>query len=180
MVHRQGCNCSVKIRSNLDCMQSFAFRSQTSHMLLEDGSYLSQRAPLNRRCPCCKCGTLHIIKRLSAAQLVIDAHTLRLVMSTLTATPNPIPLIAATGIDWDSAQVADPLLLGSPTSPSAPAFLSVSPPAPPALPWFLAALGAELLPASLSVPSLGENCYSCPRVDLLIYCDCTVECVDHW
>jgi len=35
-----------------------------------------QRAALNRRCPGCKCGTLHIIMRLLAAQLVINAHTL--------------------------------------------------------------------------------------------------------
>src|SRR5262249_5233977 len=80
--------------------------------------------------------------------------------------PNPLPPSA--GPDWNSARVADWLLLGSPTSPSAPAFLSVSAPAPPALPWFLAALGAELsLPASLPVPSSWENCYSSSRVDLL-------------
>src|SRR5215813_7532143 len=89
--------------------------------------------------------------------------------------PNPLPPSAAP--DWDPAQFADPLLLGSPTSPSPPAFLSVSPPAPPVLPWVLAALGAELAPASLSVPSSWETCYSSSRVDLLILIlrDCTAS-----
>src|SRR5215469_15308206 len=78
------------------------------------------------------------------------------------------------GPDWDSARLADRLLPGSPTSPSPPAFLSVSPPAPPVLPWFLAALGAEHSPA-LWVPSSWENCYSFSRVDLLILRDCTAS-----
>src|ERR1700752_4856460 len=65
--------------------------------------------------------------------------------------------------DWDSARLADPLLLGSPKSTSAPAFLSVSPPAPPVLPWFLAALDAQLSLASLFVPSSWENWYSSSR-----------------
>src|SRR5215472_16274110 len=81
--------------------------------------------------------------------------------------PNRLPPSA--GPDWDSAQLPDPLLLGSPTSPSAPAFLAVSPPAPPVLLWVLAALGAELSLASLSVPSSWETCYSSSRVDLLIH-----------
>ena len=72
-------------------------------------------------------------------------------------------------------QLADPLLLGSPTPPSPPASLSVSPPAPPVLPWLLAALGAELSPPSLSVPSSWETCYSSSRVDLLILRDCTAS-----
>jgi len=35
-----------------------------------------QQATLNRRCPYCKRGTLHIVMRLSIAQLVINAHAL--------------------------------------------------------------------------------------------------------
>jgi hypothetical protein len=35
-----------------------------------------QRAAVNRCCPCCKRGTLHIITRLSPAQLVIEPHAL--------------------------------------------------------------------------------------------------------
>src|SRR5262249_34536177 len=77
--------------------------------------------------------------------------------------------------DWDSAQFADPLLLGSPTSPSAPAFHSVSLTARPVLAWALAALGAELSPALLSVPSSWQTCYSSSRVDLLILRDCTAS-----
>src|SRR5262249_58880711 len=91
--------------------------------------------------------------------------------------PNPLPPSAVP--DWDSAQLADPLLFGSPTSPSAPAFHSVSLTARPVLAWVLARLGAELSPAWLSVPSSWETCYSFSRVDLLILWDCTVECVDH-
>src|SRR5215472_4538453 len=87
--------------------------------------------------------------------------------------PNPLPPSA--GPDWDPAQLGDPLLLGLPTSPSPPAFLAVSPPAPPVLPWVLAALGAELSPASLSVPSSWETCYSSSKVDLLILRDCTAS-----
>jgi putative transposase len=33
-----------------------------------------QRAAIHRCCPCCQCGTLHIIARLSTDQLVIYAH----------------------------------------------------------------------------------------------------------
>src|SRR5215831_2612821 len=87
--------------------------------------------------------------------------------------PNPLPPSA--GPDWSSVQAADPLLLGLPALPSIPAFLSVSPPAPPVLPWVLAALGAELSPASLSVPSSWQTCYSFSRVDLLILRDCTTS-----
>src|SRR6516162_7068713 len=87
--------------------------------------------------------------------------------------PNPLPPSA--GPDWDPAQLADPPLLGAPASPSAPAFLSVSPPARPVLAWLLAALGAELSYASLSVPSSWQTCYSSSRVDLLILRDCTAS-----
>src|SRR5215472_6168661 len=57
--------------------------------------------------------------------------------------PNPLP--PSTDPHWDSARLAD-LLCGSPTSPSAPAFHSVSLTARPVLAWVLAALGAELSP----------------------------------
>src|SRR6516164_11490025 len=87
--------------------------------------------------------------------------------------PNPLPPSA--GPDWDPAQLADPPLLGAPASPSAPAFLSVSPPARLVLAWLLAALGAELSPAWLSVPSSWQTCYSSSRVDLLILRDCTAS-----
>src|ERR1700758_5856607 len=74
-----------------------------------------------------------------------------------------------------SARLADPLLLGSPKLPSVPASLSVSPSARPVLPWVLAALGAELPPDSLSVPSSWQTCYSSSRVDLLVLRDCTAS-----
>src|SRR5246500_1263543 len=74
-----------------------------------------------------------------------------------------------------SARLAGPLLLGSPKLPSAPASLSVSPSARPVLPWVLAALGAELSPDSLSVPSSWQTCYPSSRVDLLILRDCTAS-----
>src|ERR1700746_4100300 len=86
---------------------------------------------------------------------------------------NPLPPSA--GPDWVPAPFPDSLLLGAPTSPSAPAFLAVSPPARPVLPWVLAALGAELSPASLSVPSSWQTCYSSSRVDLLVLRDCTAS-----
>ncbi len=35
-----------------------------------------QRAAVNRCCPCCERGTLHVVMRLSAAQLVIEPHAL--------------------------------------------------------------------------------------------------------
>src|SRR5262249_1823519 len=68
--------------------------------------------------------------------------------------PNPLPPSA--GPDWGLVQVADPLFLGSAVALSAPTFLSVSPIAPPVVPWCLAGLGAEPLPAWLSVPSSSE------------------------
>src|SRR5215467_5264253 len=91
--------------------------------------------------------------------------------------PNPLP--PSTDPHWDSARFADPLLLGSPKSPSPPAFLAVSPPVPPVLPWVLAALGAALSPASLSVPSSSQTCYSSSRVDLLYPSGLHCECFDH-
>jgi hypothetical protein len=82
----------------------------------------------------------------------------------------------------ESFQNADPLLVGSPkSSPSVPAFLLVSPPAPPVLPWALAGLGAELSQsASLSVPSSRETWYSSSRSIFLSFVIAPLECVDHW
>jgi len=48
-----------------------AVASNNSNVLTDQ-----QRAALNRRCPCCKRGTLHIVMRLSTAPLVINAHAL--------------------------------------------------------------------------------------------------------
>ena len=60
---------------------ALALCRQHLHAVVSDPSDLltdQQRAALNRRCPCCKRGTLHIVMRLSAAQLVILAPELEI------------------------------------------------------------------------------------------------------
>lgn len=74
----------VKIRhfgllANRNRRRALALCRQHLKAMVSDHSDVlteQQRAALNRRCPCCKCGTLHIVMRLSTTQLLIDAHTL--------------------------------------------------------------------------------------------------------
>src|SRR5882724_3140435 len=66
--------------------------------------------------------------------------------------------------DWGEAHLADALLWCSLLTPfSDPAFPSVFPPDPPALPSYPAASGPASSPASMSVHSSLENCYASPR-----------------
>src|ERR1700688_5052781 len=77
------------------------------------------------------------------------------------------------GRDWGETYLADPLLLCSLLPPSNPVFSSVSPPVPPALPSYPAALGPATSPASMSVPSSLQNCYASSR-SISFSCDCTL------
>src|SRR6516225_6058182 len=85
----------------------------------------------------------------------------------------PDPLPPSAGPEWAQARNLASPRLPSPAQVLAQAFRSASPPAPPSLPWNLAAPGREPSPLSSSVRSLFENCYSFSRVDLLIS-NCTL------
>src|ERR1017187_594123 len=66
--------------------------------------------------------------------------------------------------DWGEAHLADALLRRSVLPPfSDPAFPSVFPPVPPALPSYPAASGPAASPVSLSLHSSFENCYASSR-----------------
>ena len=76
--------------------------------------------------------------------------------------------------------VRDAFLLSSLLPHSDPVFPSVSPPVPPALLSYPAATGPRDF-ACFDVGALFFAELLCFfKVDLLIHCDCTVECVDHW
>jgi Putative transposase/Transposase zinc-binding domain len=74
----------VKIRhfgllANRNRRQALALCRQHLNATASDNSNVltdQQRAALHRRCPCCKCGTLHIRMRLAPAQLAIHSRAL--------------------------------------------------------------------------------------------------------
>src|SRR6516162_4951859 len=85
----------------------------------------------------------------------------------------PDPLLPSAGPDWGQARPLPSPPLPSPAQVLVQAFRSASPPAPPSLPWNLAAPGRGPSSVSSSVHSSFENCYSFSRVDLLIS-NCTL------
>src|SRR5580693_4002632 len=89
----------------------------------------------------------------------------------------PDPRLRLDGRDWGEAHLADSFLLRWLLPLLDPAFPSVPPPTPPVLPSYPAALGPATSPASMSVHSSFAELLCFFKVDLLIHCDCTVECV---